>query len=224
MNGLYSILLALGGFLLGSIMFCKLIPQLVVHKNICELSDDGNPGAYNVFKHCGIKLGVVCLLLDILKGFLPVFIASLFLNTDSILFTFVLIAPVVGHALGMFNHFVGGKCISTSFGVMIGLLPVSWIGLVSLAVLFVLFSTLFKIKSRNRRTVVVYALFAITSCVPLLILRLPYIAVSFLVIAMLPIVRITFEMKKENKTSIEIVDDEDALAEESESVVQDLKL
>ena len=32
------------GYLLGSIMFCRWIPRLVLHKDVCALSDDHNPG------------------------------------------------------------------------------------------------------------------------------------------------------------------------------------
>ena len=43
----------IGGFLLGSILFSKIIPKITVGKNICELGSDGNPGAANVFMKCG---------------------------------------------------------------------------------------------------------------------------------------------------------------------------
>ena len=45
------------GYLLGSIMFCRWIPKLVLHKDVCALSDDHNPGAANVFQHCGVPRG-----------------------------------------------------------------------------------------------------------------------------------------------------------------------
>ena len=64
------------GYLLGSIMFCRWIPKLVLHKDVCALSDDHNPGAANVFQHCGVPAGLLCLFFDLSKGFLPVYLAA----------------------------------------------------------------------------------------------------------------------------------------------------
>ena len=95
MNALIWLLLIVGGFLSGSLMFCKIIPKLFQHKDICEISDDHNPGAFNVFRHCGKKVGIVCLLLDVLKGFVPVLLASMLMETNGALFTLVMIMPVL---------------------------------------------------------------------------------------------------------------------------------
>ena len=129
------------GFLSGSIPFCYLLPKLLCQKDICKLSDDHNPGAANVFIHCGIPLGMLCLLLDMGKGLLPVYFASHLLDPTVLWFVPVILAPVWGHALGVFLHGHGGKCIATSFGVLIALAPISPIGLLSLAGLYIFFST-----------------------------------------------------------------------------------
>ena len=100
MEILYWILFIFGGFFLASIMFCELIPKIILHKSIYEISVDNNPGAFNAFKHCGLKVGIPCLLLDVMKGFIPVLLASLLMNANNIAFSFVLIAPVFGHAVG----------------------------------------------------------------------------------------------------------------------------
>jgi len=123
MQYLYWMLLIVGGFLLGSIMFCEIVPKKVLHKSIYEISTDNNPGVFNVFKHCGNKVGILCLLLDVLKGFITVLVASLLMDTHNIAFSFVLFAPALGHAVGMFNHFHGGKCIAISFGKCLDLYP-----------------------------------------------------------------------------------------------------
>ena len=52
-----------GGFLLGSIMFSRIVPRLVMSRDICALSSDHNPGAANVFMKCGVKMGIICLIL-----------------------------------------------------------------------------------------------------------------------------------------------------------------
>lgn len=192
MEILYWTLLIVGGFLLGSIMFCEIIPKAVLHKDIYAISVDNNPGAFNVFKHCGKKIGIPCLILDILKGFIPVLLASLLMDTESIAFSFVIVAPALGHAIGLFNRFHGGKCIAASFGIMLGLIPVTWIGIVVLAALYVLFSTVIKIRNSAKRSVVVYALFMIITCSVLGILGLTYAAVGCGFLAALPIIKFVF--------------------------------
>lgn len=145
-------------------MFCRFVPKLITGKDVCELSDDGNPGAFNVFKHCGAKVGCLCLFLDALKGFAPVLCAGFILNTESYLFSLVIFAPVLGHAAGVFNRFHGGKCIAVSFGVMFGLIPVTYWGIILLAVLYILFS-LVKISSNRIRSIIVYSLFLLASAI-----------------------------------------------------------
>lgn len=163
MSGLSGYLIfILGGFLSGSMMFSQILPQLLQEKDMEAISDDHNPGATNVFINCGAALGVICLLLDMGKGFLPVFLACQFVDRSNLLYGLVLAAPVLGHAIAPFHHFHGGKCIATTFGVMIALLPINPIGLV-LAVVYILFSTLFKIQSNRVRSLLAFGIFGIVS-------------------------------------------------------------
>lgn len=155
-----------GGFLSGSVMYCWLIPKFVLDRDICALSDDHNPGASNVFKSCGVFWGMFCLVLDLLKGYIPVRLACNYLDSSHILFAFVLAAPVLGHALAPFLSCGGGKCISTAFGSMLGLIFVDQI-VILLAVLYILFSTVIKIPSHRIRSIITFGLFGIMSCLVL---------------------------------------------------------
>jgi len=188
----------IGGFLLGSVLFSKTIPKIAVGKNICELGSDGNPGAANVFMKCGKKLGAVCLAADMLKGFLPAFLAFLFLDYNSLLFSFVMISPVVGHALGIFNKFHGGKCIATSFGVLIGILPITRVGFL-LAAVYILFSTLVKIKPNSRRSILSFGIFAAGSLIILQLQNKYSIALGCIAISAIAILKHLhrFERKEE---------------------------
>ena len=129
------------GYFSGSMLFCSLIPKHLKGIDIVAVSPDGNPGAANVFIHCGWELGLVCLFFDMLKGFIPVFAAVKLLDASDWQFVFVMIAPVLGHAFSIFNGLRGGKCISTLFGETIALLPVSPVAPV-LAGIYIFFSTL----------------------------------------------------------------------------------
>ncbi len=145
-------------FLSGSVLYSRLIAKRG-GRDVYTQTVDGNPGAANVFSLCGKRAGAIALTLDIIKGALPAVLAVWLLPRDSMLFALVLAAPVLGHAVGIFDRFHGGKCIATAFGVMIGLLPVSRIGLL-LAALYILFSTACKIRSHCIRSIVCFSLFA----------------------------------------------------------------
>lgn len=178
------------GFLLGSILFSQLIPKMILHKDICEISDDHNPGASNVFTCCGVFWGMLCLFLDIAKGFLPVFFGVQTLRTDHILFTAVLVAPVLGHAIAPFNHFHGGKCISTAFGVLLGLYPLTNIVFL-LAAIYIVLSTVLRIPSTRLRSIAAFSLFATLSTAILLRANQSSLAFGCLLISCIAIMKHT---------------------------------
>ncbi len=178
----------IGGFLLGSVMFSQLIPKILLNKDIATISDDHNPGATNVFVCCGPYWGLACLSLDILKGFLPVYISLHLLDTDDYLFAAVLAAPVMGHAIAPLNRFRGGKCIATSFGVLLGLLPLTNIVLL-LAGIYIVFSTVLKINPNRIRSITTFGLFGMISLI-VLIHRCQYsIAIGCMLISLTAIAK-----------------------------------
>lgn len=148
------------GFLSGSVMYSQLLPKIFLHRDIMQESEDGNPGAHNVFQLCGIGMGLACVTLDILKGYLPLLLASRLTDTSRLLFALVMASPAAGHALGLFNHFKGGKCIAVIFGCLFALFP-PHVSFLVLAVLYILSSTLLRIPSHRRRSITVFVLFAV---------------------------------------------------------------
>jgi len=82
---------------------------------------DKNPGAANAYRVGGWRLGVVVLLLDFCKAFLPV-VAARWLGgfPDAQLF-WLAFMPTLGHAFSVFLRFRGGRGIVTMFGVWAGL-------------------------------------------------------------------------------------------------------
>ncbi len=146
------------GFLSGGVMYCSFLPKLFCGVDTAAMSDDKNPGAANVFSGCGIVMGMICLLADIAKGFLPVFLAGRAMDETRLVFGLAVAAPVLGHAVGVFNRFRGGKCISTSFGVLLGVLPFTKIVFL-LAVLYILFAAVIRIKPNRVCSIVTYSVF-----------------------------------------------------------------
>jgi glycerol-3-phosphate acyltransferase PlsY len=82
---------------------------------------DGNPGATNAFKAAGIKAGFPSLLLDFLKGAIPLFIAFWILQINDWRLIPLSIAPILGHSFSPFLKFRGGKAIAVTFGVWSGI-------------------------------------------------------------------------------------------------------
>ena len=134
-------------FLVGSIPFGLIIAKL---KGIDIRSHgSGNIGATNVLRVVGKKYGITCLILDALKGYLPVAIALNLIQIEgkavipllSLLDGFALHLPASKQFAGQFAHvitalcailghnfspwvgFKGGKGIATSAGVLIALMP-----------------------------------------------------------------------------------------------------
>lgn len=98
-----------------------------------------NPGATNVYRIGGRLPGILVLVMDILKGTIPVY-SSYFLGLEPITLGFVAVAACLGHIFPLYFGFQGGKAVATAFGAMLpigldlaGLLILSWIIVVFLS-------------------------------------------------------------------------------------------
>lgn len=108
------------GFLLGAVPFSLLMGKLFANKDIRTVGD-GNPGGANAIKAGGVKAGIPAILLDIGKGFLPVYLAQKYGLAGWSLIP-VCLAPILGHAFSPFLHFRGGKALGPTAGAWIGLI------------------------------------------------------------------------------------------------------
>jgi glycerol-3-phosphate acyltransferase PlsY len=110
---------SLAGFFLGSIPFALLAGKLLARRDIRSVGD-GNPGGTNALKAGGLKTGIPAILLDILKGFLPVWLAQRY-NVAGWNLLPVCLAPILGHAFSPFLQFRGGKALGATGGVWVAL-------------------------------------------------------------------------------------------------------
>jgi acyl phosphate:glycerol-3-phosphate acyltransferase len=115
-------LLIPAAYLLGSVS-CAIITCRVMGLPDPRGQGSGNPGATNVMRIGGKKAAVITLLGDLLKGFLPVFLANS-LGLSSLLQGLVGLAAFLGHLYPIFFGLKGGKGVATSLGVLLGL---SWL-------------------------------------------------------------------------------------------------
>lgn len=143
------------GFFSGNVMYSWLLPKWLYKKDITKISKDGNPGCGNVFTCIGIPCGTVCLLLELAKGAIPLWLASSRLDTENLMFAAVMAAPVLGHAFSPMLRRRGGKAIAVTFGVFIGLFPKTLL-LFWLALPLIIFSVAIRIFPHSLRVMVSY--------------------------------------------------------------------
>lgn len=170
------------GVLAGGVMFCRVIPLYVKKIDVCARGADKNPGAANVFALCGPVTGTICLILDLAKGFAPVYLAAQHLPISDLRFGLVMLAPVLGHALGVFNHWHGGKCIATSFGVMLAIFPFSPM-LLLLAGLYILFVAVVRVHPNRICSIVTFSAFGVLAPLWALYLSQPSVGLGCLLIS-----------------------------------------
>lgn len=117
MNNLVWFLIA---FFVGALPFSLWVGRLALGKDIRSYGD-ANPGATNVLRAGGKGAAVVALLLDFLKGALPVAIAHFQLGFIGWSLILVALLPVLGHAFSPFLKGRGGKAVATTGGIWCGL-------------------------------------------------------------------------------------------------------
>jgi len=119
-----KILCPLISYIIGSISFGFLITKLIKGTDI-RLEGSGNPGATNVARVLGKKYGVLVFILDLLKGFIPVFVFDrLFSGQEHYLILILCgLGVICGHTFPLFLRFKGGKAAATGCGVFLWLAP-----------------------------------------------------------------------------------------------------
>jgi len=133
--------LFLGGYLCGSIPFGWLIGKM----RGVDLREHGsrNIGATNCGRVCGWPWGLLAFLLDVAKGFGPVYAAVAYLpgvfrdgpaRTVWLTVVVAAVGPILGHTFPVWLKFKGGKAVATSLGVLLAVPPLGWIALVALGV------------------------------------------------------------------------------------------
>ncbi len=153
-----DILYILCGYLCGSVLFARIVSQLMFSRDVTENGNDKNPGTSNAFKYGGMVCGILTLLGDLAKGILPVHMYMRGVGEDFNVFALALViaAPVIGHVFPIFFKFRGGKGIAVSFGTLLGLFPYFITPGLILAATFIFFSVVVKISPHYYRTIAAY--------------------------------------------------------------------
>ncbi len=123
MQSLYPVLATVLAYLAGSLSFAVIVSSLM------GLSDprtfgSKNPGATNVLRSGNKSAAIVTLLLDAVKGLLPVLLVKWFgkpYGLEDGTIALVGLAAFLGHLWPVFFRFQGGKGVATFIGVVFGI-------------------------------------------------------------------------------------------------------
>jgi glycerol-3-phosphate acyltransferase PlsY len=133
LQALYPALATLAAYLIGSLSFAVVVSRFM---GLADPRTYGskNPGATNVLRSGNKPAAIVTLLLDALKGWLPVVLVQAYgerygLGAGTVALTGF--AAFLGHLFPVFFRFQGGKGVATAAGVILAFNP--WLGLASLA-------------------------------------------------------------------------------------------
>ncbi len=121
----YTLAAALAAYLIGSLSFAVLVSRVM---GLADPRSYGsqNPGATNVLRSGNKAAAALTLLLDAVKGWLPVWALGRYGSTWGLAegtLAVVALAAFAGHVWPVFFRFKGGKGVATAAGVLFGIEP-----------------------------------------------------------------------------------------------------
>jgi len=147
-DSLLVLLAYLSGSISTAIIVCK-----IMHLPDPRSQGSGNPGPTNVLRLAGKKAAATTLAGDMLKGLVPVLIASALTSNQTTL-ALVAMFAFLGHLYPIFFRFKGGKGVATAFGVLLGLSrPVAMV----VSATWLTMAYIFKISSLSALTAAILA-------------------------------------------------------------------
>lgn len=116
----HIVLVALISYMFGNLSFARYISR-AKNNDITRLGS-GNPGSTNMLRNFGFKIGLLNLILDMLKGFVPTLVTYLIFKNDVYLYI-AGVSVIMGHIYPVMYKFKGGKGIATMIGVFFAAEP-----------------------------------------------------------------------------------------------------
>jgi glycerol-3-phosphate acyltransferase PlsY len=114
-------LMAIGGYLLGSIPFGVVVAKCLGTVDP-RTAGSRNIGFTNVLRVSGKKAGLLTLAGDVGKGWLVGWAAAHSLGQETMVLI-VTLSPILGHLYSVFLGFRGGKGVATAMGAVAGVTP-----------------------------------------------------------------------------------------------------
>ncbi len=138
----YPLLATLAAYAVGSLSFAVIVSR-AMGLNDPRSYGSKNPGATNVLRSGSKLAAIVTLLLDALKGWLPLVLVKWFgkpYGLEEGTLALVALAAFLGHLYPVFFRFTGGKGVATALGVIVGINPLLGLAVLASFAIVVFFS------------------------------------------------------------------------------------
>ncbi len=122
MNNTLFILILIAVYLIGAIPTGVVLARLMGKEDVRQ-KGSGNIGASNVYRVAGKLAGVLTLLGDTLKGFLPLLAFKTWLEPTPTQLGIASAVAILGHCYPVYLKFKGGKGVATALGIFLVLSP-----------------------------------------------------------------------------------------------------
>ena len=140
MDILNLIIIASYSYLLGSIPFGLILTKIFLKKDIREVGS-GNIGTTNVLRTGNKILAITTLILDLLKGYLSIFITLIYFENQ---ISFSALICLIGHIFPIWLKLKGGKGVATYLGII---LAISYKFFIIFVISWIILSLLFRFAS-----------------------------------------------------------------------------
>lgn len=117
---LYKIIFIIAAYIFGSFPTAYVIHKIKRGDDIRKYGS-GNVGGTNATRTLGVGYGIVTIITDIIKGFIPILVLYFIYPEDFVLLAVISVVVILGHDFPVFISFRGGKGIAVSFGVITGI-------------------------------------------------------------------------------------------------------
>jgi glycerol-3-phosphate acyltransferase PlsY len=122
----WQILLAIVvSYFCGNISFARIISK-TKKQDITKLGS-GNPGMTNTLRNFGFKFGLLNLILDMLKSFIPSLVCFYVFGRNYMMLYIAGISSIMGHMFPVVYGFKGGKGVSSTMGMFLAANPLATI-------------------------------------------------------------------------------------------------
>jgi glycerol-3-phosphate acyltransferase PlsY len=133
-------------YLLGGLPFGYWFVRFSLGRDIRTMGS-GNIGATNVHRSAGKKAGLIVLLLDVLKGFLALWLAAWLTHGSALGLGLATVAVMLGHCYPVFLGFKGGKAVACFVGAALYLAPFAVVAMLLIFVAIVALSKYISLAS-----------------------------------------------------------------------------
>ncbi len=165
-NYIFAVLIVFA-YLIGAIPWGLVLTRKFRSVDIRQVGS-GNIGATNVMRIAGTSLGLLTLIGDMLKGILPVWMAYIITDPNQswseLYIAIIILAVFLGHLFPVFLKFKGGgKGVATAAGSFLVISPITFIFVVIIFVLVVLWRRYVSLGSLTASAVLPFLILLLTS-------------------------------------------------------------